>query len=79
MTISNTIIIITIIITIIIVIIDHVCYKTGFGGELISLLFKWHCLALLIISDLIGMPYYFLFVYIIFFYYLLLFKIFFMC
>ena len=53
--ISVTIIIITIIIKIIII--DHVCYKTWFGGESISVLFERHFLSLLIKSDLIGEPY----------------------
>ena len=54
--ISVTIIIITIIIKIIII--DHVCYKTWFGGESISELFPWHCLPLPIRFGLIGKPYY---------------------
>ena len=49
--------IIMIIIINIIIIIDHVCYKTWFGGESISVLFETHCLPLLIGSDLIGKPY----------------------
>ena len=54
------IIIITIIMTTtttIIVIIDHVCQKTRFWGESISILFERLCLALLIRSDLISKPY----------------------
>ena len=47
---------ITIIITIIIII-DHVCYKTRFGGEVMCVLFERHLLPFLIRSDLIGKPY----------------------
>ena len=43
--------------TTIIVIIDHVCQKTRFWGESISILFERLCLALLIRSDLISKPY----------------------
>ena len=46
-----------IIITIIIIIIDHVFYKTWFDEKSISVLFKRHCLSLLIRSYLIGKLY----------------------
>ena len=55
-TISITIFIIIIVTIINIIIIDHICNKTWFGEESVSILFKRHCLPLLIRSDLKGKP-----------------------